>query len=99
MKYKDNATLGVGKLDFVIASGIKQKNIQDQFNLEKFLKMDEITPMQTSYTQTAVDREESVDKSDSDKGDESKDSPKDTEIEPSENPKDSQDKAPVKEDE
>lgn len=55
-KYKENATLGVGKLDYFIASGIKQKNIQDQLNLESFLKLDEIVPMQTSYTQTAEDR-------------------------------------------
>lgn len=55
--YKENATLGVGKLDYLIASGIKQKNIKDQLDLEAFLKLDEITPMQTSYTQTAVDRE------------------------------------------
>lgn len=54
--YKENATLGVGKLDYFIASGIKQKTIQDQLNLEKFLKLDKITPMQTSYTQTAEDR-------------------------------------------
>ena len=56
VKYKENATLGVGKLDYFIASGIKQKNIQDQLNLESFLKLDEIVPMQTSYTQTAEDR-------------------------------------------
>lgn len=62
--YKDNATLGVGKLDYLIASGIKQKNIQDQLNLEKFLNLGQITPMQTSYTQTAEDRQE-VGKSDS----------------------------------
>ena len=54
--YKENATLGVGKLDYLIASGIKQKNIQDQLELEKFLKLEDITPMQTSYTQTADDR-------------------------------------------
>ena len=54
--YRTNATLGVGKLDYLIASGIKQKNLQDNFDLEKFLKLDEITPMQTSYTQTAEDR-------------------------------------------
>jgi hypothetical protein len=58
VKYKDNATLGVGKLDYFIASGIKQKNIQDQLHLESFLKLDQIVPMQTSYTQTAVDRQE-----------------------------------------
>lgn len=57
-KYKENATIGVGKLDYFIASGIKQKNIQDQLNLETFLKLDQITPMQTSYTQTAEDRKE-----------------------------------------
>ena len=62
--YKDNATLGVGKLDYIIATGIKQKNIQDQFYLENFLQLDQITPMQTSYTQTAEDRQ----------GDEQKDS-------------------------
>ena len=55
--YKNNATLGVGKLDYIIASGIKQKNIADQLLLEKFLKLDEIVPMQTSYTQTADDRD------------------------------------------
>lgn len=57
-RYKENATLGVGKLDYFIASGIKQKNIQDQLDLEDFLKLDGIKPMQTSYTQTAEDRQE-----------------------------------------
>ena len=57
-RYKENATLGVGKLDYFIASSIKQKNIQDQLDLEDFLKLDEIKPMQTSYTQTAEDRAE-----------------------------------------
>ena len=55
--YKENATLGVGKLDYIIASGIKQRNIKDNFELEEFLKLNEITPMQTSYTQTAEDRD------------------------------------------
>lgn len=54
--YKTNATLGIGKLDYFIASGIKQKHVQDQLNLESFLKLDQIVPMQTSYTQTAEDR-------------------------------------------
>lgn len=51
--YKDNATLGVGKLDYFVASGIKQKNIKDTFDLESYLKFDSIKPMQTSYTQSA----------------------------------------------
>ena len=78
VKYKENATLGVGKLDYFIASGIKQKNIQDQLNLESFLKLDKIVPMQTSYTQTADDRQEEG-KNDS----ENKDNK--TEVEPSDN--------------
>ena len=55
-QYKDNATLGVGKLDYIIASGTKQRHINDMFELENFLHLDRITPMQTSYTQTAEDR-------------------------------------------
>lgn len=82
VKYKENATLGVGKLDYFIASGVKQKNIQDQLYLEKFLKLDEITPMQTSYTQTAKDRKEDVD---SESNTEENKSNKDSRIEPLEN--------------
>ena len=80
--YKENATLGIGKLDYIIASGIKQRNIQDQFYLENFLKLDQITPMQTSYTQTAEDRQGDQSESNGDKtSKESKNSK--TDIEPS----------------
>lgn len=65
--YKDNATLGVGKIDYFIAAGVKQKNLADMLDLEKYLHLDRITPMQTSYTQTAEDREEDSTKND-DKG-------------------------------
>ena len=79
--YKQNATLGVGKLDYIIASGVKQKNIADMFELEDFLHLERITPMQTSYTQTAEDRK---DDGDSDSKDEKPtDGKKDSEIEPS----------------
>lgn len=54
--YKENATLGVGKIDYLVASGIKQKNIEDVLDLENRLQLDRIAPMQTSYTQTAEDR-------------------------------------------
>ena len=93
MKYKENATLGVGKLDYFVASGIKQKNIQDQLNLEAFLKLDQIVPMQTSYTQTAVDRQE--------EGVEDKPDDKDnkTEVEPSDNKDPKSEKQPKTEDE
>lgn len=54
--FKNNATLGVNKIDYLIASGIEQKNISDVLMLEHTLGLDLITPMQTSYTQTAEDR-------------------------------------------
>ena len=52
--FKNNATLGVGKLDYIIASGTKQKNIQDTLDLETYLHLDQIKPRQTSYTQGAA---------------------------------------------
>lgn len=65
--YRSNATLGVNKLDFIIASGVKQRHIEDQMALESFLNLDEITPMQTSYTQTAEDRSDDGENKDSTK--------------------------------
>ena len=59
--FKTNASLGVNKLDYLIASGIEQKNISDVLTLEKILRLDQIVPMQTSYTQTAEDRNASKD--------------------------------------
>lgn len=64
--YRSNATLGINKIDYIIASGIKQKNINDIFDLESFLKLDRIRPLQSSYTQTAVDRE--TERTENDKG-------------------------------
>lgn len=61
--YKANATLGVNKLDYFIASGIKQKHVADMLQLEQYLGLDQITPMQTSYTQTAEDRTDDSDES------------------------------------
>lgn len=54
--YRENATIGVGKLNYMIASGIRQKNIQDTIKLEDFLGLDQLKPLQTSYTQTNADR-------------------------------------------
>lgn len=54
--YKENATLGVNKIDYLIASGIEQKHISDVLKLENILGLDQIVPMQTSYTQSAEDR-------------------------------------------
>lgn len=55
--FRNNATLGVGKLDYLVASGTKQRNVQDTLDLEGYLHLDQIRPMQTSYTQTASDRQ------------------------------------------
>lgn len=97
--YKENATLGVGKLDYIIATGIKQKDIVDQLYLEDFLKLDEIKPMQTSYTQTAEDRSEQNVSDESNKS-KSKNEPLDGDNEVDEesnNVKDEEDKADEKE--
>lgn len=81
--FKDNATLGVAKLDYIIASGVKQRNLTDTFELEKFLNLNEnVTPFQTSFTQTAADRKkENGDADTKESGDEKSSS---SDIEPSE---------------
>lgn len=97
--YKENATLGVGKLDYIIATGIKQKDIVDQLYLEDFLKLDDIKPMQTSYTQTAEDRSEQNVNDESNKS-KSENEPLDGDNEVDEesnNVKDEEDKADEKE--
>lgn len=81
--FKDNATLGVGKIDYIVASGIKQKDIEDMLELEKMLKVDRITPMQTAYTQSAEDRQETGDKNS--KSNDSTQEDEKSEIEPSDN--------------
>ena len=50
-RYRSNATLGINKIDLIIASGIKQKHIQDNFALEDYLHLERIKPLATSYTQ------------------------------------------------
>lgn len=54
--YRQNATLGIGKIDYLVASGVKQKHIEDTFELENFLDLSRITPLQSAHTQTADDR-------------------------------------------
>ncbi len=85
--YKDNATLGVNKIDYLIASGIQQKHIKDTLDLEKYLGLENITPMQTSYTQTAEDRSAESSSTNTSK---TKDS--DSGIEPSDDKSTSEDK-------
>lgn len=70
--YRENATLGVAKLDYLVAAGIKQKNIQDRFELEDYLGLINLKPLQSSYTQTSedTDKEDSTIKEDETKIDE-----------------------------
>jgi hypothetical protein len=49
--YRQSATMGVGKLEFIVASGTKQSHIGDKFTLEDFLKLDQLKPLSVSYTQ------------------------------------------------
>lgn len=50
--YRQSATLGVGKLEFIVAAGIKQSHIPDKFTLEDYLQLDKLKPLSTSYTQS-----------------------------------------------
>lgn len=49
--YKEGATLGVTKLEYIVSTGVKQINLESKFNLEDFLKLDQLKPLSTSYTQ------------------------------------------------
>lgn len=54
--YMNNANFGIGKLEAVVAAGIKQKDITDKYNLEQFLELDKIlVPLQSAYTATPND--------------------------------------------
>ena len=49
--YKEGATLGINKLEYIVATGVKQINLASKFELEDFLKLDQLKPLSTSYTQ------------------------------------------------
>ena len=51
LSYKDGATLGINKLEYIVASGVKQVNLKNKFELEDFLALDKLKPLSTSYTQ------------------------------------------------
>jgi hypothetical protein len=56
-KYQESAKFGIGKLEAIVASGVKQSEILDVTRLEEALHLDEILkPLQSSHTQTAADR-------------------------------------------
>lgn len=49
--YKEGATLGVGKLEYIVSTGTKQVDIQAKIDLEEYLQLDKLKPLSTSYTQ------------------------------------------------
>ena len=49
--YKEGATLGVTKLEYIVSTGVKQINLESKFTLEDYLKLDQLKPLSTSYTQ------------------------------------------------
>ena len=59
LSYKDGATLGINKLEYAIASGIKQVNLRSKFELEDYLKLDQLKPLSTSYTQNDNSKKDS----------------------------------------
>ena len=50
LQYKEGATLGASKLEYVVGLGTKQVDIPSKVELEDFLKLNELTPLSTSYT-------------------------------------------------
>ena len=50
LQYKEGATLGTSKLEYIVGLGTKQIDIPSKVKLEDFLKLDQLTPLSTSYT-------------------------------------------------
>ena len=49
--YKEGATLGITKLEYIVSTGIKQINLESKIALENYLKLDQLKPLSVSYTQ------------------------------------------------
>lgn len=65
--------------------------MSDQFELEKFLKLEDITPMQTSFTQSAEDRVDEEASKEENTDDKEGTSSSSSGVEPSEEPESSED--------
>jgi hypothetical protein len=50
LQYKEGATLGASKLEYIVALGTKQIDIASKIELEDYLKLDNLKPLSTSYT-------------------------------------------------
>ena len=67
--YKNGATLGVSKLEYIVASGVKQIDIESKFELENFLQLDKLKPLSTSYTQNDNSKKEEIKSEDKEEDD------------------------------
>jgi hypothetical protein len=49
--YRESATVGIGKLEAVVATGVKQRSLQDRAKLEQMIQLDSmLKPLQSSHT-------------------------------------------------
>lgn len=62
--YRENATVGIGKLEAVVATGVKQRSLQDRAKLEQMINLDfMLKPLQSSHTMSGnqqTDQEQPV---------------------------------------
>lgn len=64
--YRENANFGIGKLEAIVASGIKQKHLKDRFRLEQELDLDNIlVPLASTHTQSGDGEDNDTGKNDS----------------------------------
>lgn len=63
--YRENASFGLGRLEAVVSTGIKQKHLKDRVKLENELKLDDILkPLESSHTRSRDDEKDDDDDSD-----------------------------------
>ena len=54
--YRENASFGLGRVEAVVSTGIKQKHLSDRSRLEEELDLDTLLkPLASSHTQNAAD--------------------------------------------
>ena len=49
--YREGATLGTTKIEYIVVTGTKQINIKSKIAAEDYLGLDKLKPLSTSYTQ------------------------------------------------
>lgn len=52
LQYKEGATLGVSKLEYMVGLGTKQIDIAAKGEIESYLKLDQLKPLSSSHTQS-----------------------------------------------